>query len=115
MKDEGSLRILLSESMGSLDRQRELFALLNLGIIQSLPSGALSVNDALERFYHADNCLFVRRQFRNRTADAIMGRGVQLPDLFGVLPAGDAQREFSRELEIMRTLCLKLLTPVAMA
>jgi hypothetical protein len=38
-----------------------------------------------------------------------MSHGVQLPDLFEALPMAEAQREFQRELAIMRTLCLKLL------
>ena len=38
-----------------------------------------------------------------------MSRGVQLPDLFDVLPLADSQREFKRELALMRALCLRLL------
>jgi hypothetical protein len=38
-----------------------------------------------------------------------MSHGVQLPDLFESLPAEEARREFYRELEIIRTLSLKLL------
>ncbi len=72
-------------------------------------SGTLSASNVVVRFYHADNCLYVRRELRNRTADAIMARGVQLPDLFDALPAEEAQREFYRELETMRVLALKLL------
>jgi hypothetical protein len=45
----------------------------------------------------------------DKTADAIMSHGVQLPDLFDVLPREEAHREFQRELAIMRALCLKLL------
>ena len=38
-----------------------------------------------------------------------MSRGLQLPDLFDCLPTEEAQREFLHELEIIRSLCLKLL------
>ncbi len=102
-------RILLSEASGGTTQQLELFALLNLGLVQSLASGTLSATEAIERFYHADNCLYVRKHLRNREANAIMSRGVQLPDLFECLPAEAAQREFYHELETIRALCLKLL------
>lgn len=51
----------------------------------------------------------VRKHLRNKTADAVMSHGVQLPDLFEALPTAEAQREFQRELATMRSLCLKLL------
>jgi hypothetical protein len=38
-----------------------------------------------------------------------MSHGVQLPDLFDLLPADEAHRQFQHELATMRTLCLKLL------
>lgn len=109
MKQNVSNRITLTESGSNTLLQLELFALLNLGLVQSLVSGALSATEALEQFYHADNCLFVKKKLHNRTADAIMSHGVQLPDLFDLLPAAEAQREFYHELEIMRGLCLQLL------
>lgn len=45
---------------------------------------------------------YVRKQFRNKHAEAIRNRGVQLPDLFERLPAGTAYREFTHELEAIR-------------
>jgi hypothetical protein len=90
-------------------QQLTLFALLNLGMIESLANGLISVTDASRIFYNAENCLFVRRQLREKPADEIMSRGVQLPDLFAVLPTEEAHREFQRELVTMRSLCLKLL------
>ena len=42
-------------------------------------------------------------------ANSIMSHGVQLPDLFDCLSTGEAQREFLHELEIIRSLSLKLL------
>ncbi|MGH7227051.1 MAG: hypothetical protein ACRELF_27865, partial [Gemmataceae bacterium] len=53
--------------------------------------------------------LFVRKRLRDKIADEIMSRGVQLADLFDSLPTDEAQREFQRELAIMRGMCLKLL------
>jgi hypothetical protein len=101
--------MVLSEASGSLTQQLELFALVNLGLVQSLASGMMSVTEATRRFYHADNCLYVRKHLRNREANAIMSQGVQLPDLFDCLPPEEAQREFYYELEMMGALCLKLL------
>lgn len=75
----------------------------------SLASGVVSATEAVQYFYHAENCLYARKQLRNREANAIMSRGVQLPDLFESLSTEEAQREFYHELEIMRSLCLKLL------
>jgi hypothetical protein len=94
---------------GDLKQQLTLFGLLNLGLIESLADGLLSATDAVRLFYNADNGLFVRKQLRAKAADEIMGRGAQLPDLFDVLPAKEAHREFRRELAAMRSLCARLL------
>ena len=109
MNDIISLKTLLLASGETQAHQLTLFALLNLGIIESLANGLISATDALRVFYNGENCLFVRRQLREKTADEIMSRGVQLPDLFDVLPTEEAHREFQRELVTMRSLCLKLL------
>lgn len=109
MKQRHPSRVLLSEVPGSPPQQLELFALVNLGLVQSLASGILSPAEAVERFYHADNCLYVQRHLRKREANAIMSRGIQLPDLFDCLPAEEARREFYHELENIRALCLRLL------
>lgn len=50
-----------------------------------------------------------RGLFQKKEANAIMSRGVQLPDLFECLPVEEARREFYYELETIRALCLKLL------
>ena len=99
--------LLLSEA-GSVPRQLESFSLLSLGIIASLTNGSISPAGAIEYFFHAQNCRFVRK-LKNKLADEIMGRGVQLPDLFDVLPTDRARKEFERELDTMRALCLRLL------
>jgi hypothetical protein len=101
--------MLLSKVPGNLAQQLEFFAFVNLGLVQSLASGVLSPAEAVERFYHADNCLYVQRHLRKKEANTIMSRGVQLLDLFECLPAEEARREFYKELETMRALCLKLL------
>ncbi|MGE5819198.1 MAG: hypothetical protein ACM37Z_14345 [Deltaproteobacteria bacterium] len=109
MKQRHPSRMLLSEVPGNPPQQLELFALVNLGLAQSLASGILSPAEAVERFYHSDNCLYVRKHFRKREANEIMSRGVQLPDLFDSLAVEEARREFYHELETIRALCLKLL------
>jgi hypothetical protein len=102
-------KTLLAVSGGTPGQQLLLFALLSLGLIESLANGLVSATDALRIFFHAENCLFVRKQLREKMADEIMSHGVQLADLFDVLPAEEAQQEFQRELAVMRSLCLKLL------
>ncbi len=82
------------------------FALLSLGVIESLVGGAVSASGAVELFFHADNCLFVRKRLRQAIADEIMSRGVQLPDVFEALPTEEAQQEFQRELAEIRSLDL---------
>ena len=104
-----SLQALLAASHESPGQRLALFALLTLGLLESLAHGLLSATEALQVFFHADNCLFVRKHLRDKTAEAVMSHGVQLPDLFEALPTAAAQREFQRELATMRALCLKLL------
>lgn len=103
------LKNVFSAQGGNNHQQVSLFALINLGILESLTNGLLSAADALRIFFHAENCLFVRKHVPTKIADEIMSHGVQLPDLFDALPAAEAQREFQRELAIMRALCLSLL------
>ena len=109
MHNKMSLKTLLAASDGMSSQQLALLALLTLGILESLANGLLSATDALQVFFHTENCLFVRKQLRNKIADVIMSHGVQLPDLCAVLPPEEAQREFQRELATIRALCLKLL------
>jgi len=109
MNNPINLKTLLSVSDKTLAQNLFLFALLNLGIIESLANGLISSTEALKIFFNAENCLFVRQQLREKMADEIMSRGVQLPDLFEALPTEEAHREFQRELAMMHSLCLKLL------
>jgi hypothetical protein len=109
MKKRIELNAALMDVRGDAAHRLSVFALLNLGIVQSLASRVISAEDAIPLFYNADNCLYVRKQLRNKHAEAIMSRGVQLPDLFEHLPAGKAYREFTHELEAIRAHCLALL------
>lgn len=109
MKKRIDLAALLEGSGRTRTEQVALFALINLGIVESLSSGLLSATECLRVFFHADNCLFVRRKLRVKAADQIMSHGVQLADLFDALPADQAQREFNRELVKLRNLGLGLL------
>lgn len=114
MKQRVDLRTLLSQAANK-DEQTASFALLSLGIIESLVGGVITASIAVDLFFHADNCLFVRKQLRQKAAEEIMSRGVQLPDIFDALSAEEAQREFQLELAAMRLLCLKLLGDMKLA
>ncbi len=103
------LESLLTASGKRPEQQLAVFALINLGLIESLANGLVSASQAVRIYFNAENCLFVHNQLREKVADEIMSRGVQLPDLFDALPAEETHREFQRELAAMRTLCHKLL------
>ena len=109
MHTKMSLKTLLAASGETPAQQLAVLALLTLGMLESLANGLLSATDALRVFFHAENCLYVRKHLRDKTADAVMSHGVQLPDLFEALPMAEAHREFQRELATIRGLCLKLL------
>ena len=109
MSEKIELHQLLGDTRRSRAEQLQIFALLNLGVLESLSQGMISANDAVASFFHGENCSFVHARIRSRTADELMSRGVQLPDLFDALPATIAQREFQRELAQMQALCLTLL------
>jgi hypothetical protein len=100
---------LLSGVEGDATPRLGLFALLSLGVVELLTSGALSSEDATRFFFNAENGLYVRKKLRDKMADRIMSHGVQLQDLFEVLPGREAQQEFQRELGSIRSLCLQLL------
>jgi hypothetical protein len=109
MRDSIDLSQLLAGIADDAPRRLGVFALLGLGIVESLANGALSSADAVRVFFGAQNCLYVRKKLRDDLADEIMSHGVQLPDLFEALSEQEAQREFQRELGTMRSLCLRLL------
>jgi hypothetical protein len=109
MKNSMHLKTLLTGSKTTPGQPLALFALLTLGFIDSLASGLISASDAVGIFFHAQNCLFVRKHLRDKIADKSMSHGVQLPDVFDALGTEEAQREFQHELATMRGFCLKLL------
>jgi hypothetical protein len=95
--------------------RRSTFALLALGVAESISSGLLSTTGAVRTFFTASNCLFVRQSLRSRLADEIMSRGVQLPDLFDALSADEAARELREELRAIQDLCRALLQRTSLA
>jgi hypothetical protein len=107
-KSLGFEHLLSAAASDQMDRLA-FFAIINLGVVESLANGSIGAADAVCNFYFADNCLFVRKVLKDKTADRIMSHGVQLPDLFDSLSFEDAQREFLHELATMRSLCLQLL------
>ena len=109
MEKKIELKSLLAALDKRLTDHLAFFALINLGLIESLANGLIGATEAVGRFYFADNCLTVRKVLKDKTADRIMSHGVQLPDLFDCLPIEDAQREFLHELAVMKNLCLQLL------
>lgn len=109
MKDNINLAELLAGVNGDDSRRLGIFALLALGMVESLANGALSTADAVNVFFNAQNCLYVRKKLRHDVADEVMSHGVQLPDLFEALSEQESQQEFQRELGAMRSLCLQLL------
>lgn len=90
------------------DRLR-LFAMISLGVVESLAAQLLPPDEAVRIYFHAENCLFVRHQLGDKRADTIMGRGVQLVDLFDALPADEAHSAFLRQIKSLRDACLDLL------
>jgi hypothetical protein len=104
----GVVRLQSIIAVGPSDRLA-VFALLGLGVAESLTCGLLSASDAVRGFFHADNCLFVRKHLHDKLADEVMSRGAQLPDLFEALSAEEAQREFQQEVAVIRSLCRELL------
>jgi hypothetical protein len=108
VREKLELKSLLAQAGEDAGRRLTLFALVTLGVVESLANGSIGATDAVRFFFNADNCLFVRKAFKEKTADVIMGRGVQLPDLFDCLEIEEARREFLHELSTMRSLCLQL-------
>jgi len=76
MNKKVDLDTLLASTGKARAQQLALFALFNLGMIESLANGMMSAGDALRIFFHGDNCLFVRKQLHDKTADQIMSHGV---------------------------------------
>jgi hypothetical protein len=109
MKYDYNLDALISAASQHRAARLAIFAVVNLGFVELLANGLMSAAEAVRRFYNVENCLFVRKVLKDKTADRVMSHGVQLPDLFDVLPSEEAQREFLHELATMKSLCLELL------
>lgn len=102
-------KINLSNLLDTQQTAQSAFAVVTLGVLEALASGTMAADDATRFYFHADNCLFVRKHLDDKTANEVMSRGVQLQDLFDALPPREAQQEFQRELTAIRFLCLQLL------
>jgi hypothetical protein len=94
---------------GRQQQPMALFAVATLGILDSLAAGSLTPTEAIRIFFHVKNCRFVRSKLHDPRADEIMGRGVQLADLFDAMPVEEAHREFQHELAAMKAMCHELL------
>lgn len=103
------LERLLCGHGASPDEQCEVFALLMLGLLDSLENGVLSPAHAVAICFHAENCRFVGSVLDCADAEEVMGRGSQLVDLFEALPPEEANREYATEVAAMRNLCLAIL------
>src|SRR5437870_233496 len=109
MNHKIDLRALLANSDRTLGERLVLFAWLSLGIVESLTKEILGPSDAVRIFFNADNCLFVRQDLADETADEIMSRGVQLADIFEAFPPDKADQELENELAMLRSLSLEIL------
>lgn len=86
-----------------------VFAMIALGLVESLKRGTLDAEMAVRVFFHAGNCLYVKKQLRSPAANRLMSHGVQLDDLFSILPKKEAAAEFQKELQQMTSLCHRIL------
>jgi hypothetical protein len=108
---ESTIRLdaILTVASDSPEGRLTIFAVVTLGIIESLANGSLNAKDVIPLFFNGDNCLHVRKHLKNKLADRIMSHGVQLPDLFDILPLEEAQRQFLHELSVMKSSCFQLI------
>lgn len=106
-----SWRLYLDQILDGLEKPQKLtvFAALNLAMVRSIDRKGAALDDITAGFYNAKNCLYVKRSLRQREADELMSRGVQLVDLFAALPRKQAEAELKREKDAMRAICDKLL------
>jgi hypothetical protein len=96
-------------NLSTRGQKRAHFALLTLGVVDSITAGVWTAEDAVRLYFHADNARFLRGNLRDKLAEEVIGRGVQLADLFNALPAAEAERECRRELTHIRALCKRML------
>jgi len=86
-----------------------LFAVTSLGMIESLLAGTVTPTEATSAFFHGRNIRFAKVKLRDSRAMELLGRGVQLADLFDALPVEEAHREFQHVLQAMKSLCMQML------
>jgi len=104
-----SLEAMLPAMTDDASRHLEIFALLTLGVLDAIEGGVLSPEASQHRFFTAANCLYARHALNHPDVDAIMSRGVEIPDILEALPPEEAAREVPVELEAMRAACLRIL------
>jgi hypothetical protein len=78
-------------------------------VTDAVAGGALSPDESLSVFFNFENCHFVQKSVKNKTANEIMGQGLQLGDILSVLPAPENQKAFRRAIEDIRGRCLQLI------
>lgn len=100
---------LLGTAPGMLAERTEVFALIVLGLLDSLESGVLGCSEVVPLFFHAANCRFVEIHLQCADTIEVMGRGSQLPDLYDALDSTEADRELAVEITAMRARCLAML------
>jgi len=105
--------IVLERILGSAttrpEERREVFALIVLGLLDSLERDVLTAADLSFVFFNVGNCEFVAAHFDASDAEDVMARGVQLADLFDALDPDEARTEFAAEVIAIRNLCLAIL------
>jgi hypothetical protein len=106
-----SWRLDLEHLLNGLAKPQKLavFAGLNLAMLSSIDSKGAAIANVMAGFYHAANCLHVKRSIKDKDANELMSRGVQLADLFDALPRRQAGAELKHEMNAMRAICYKLL------
>lgn len=114
-KSQINLRTMIPSPGTDLSGARAAFALIALGVIETIELGLLDTESAIPFFFHADNALFVRKEMRDKLAADVIGRGLQLSDLFTVLEPADANRALREQLAAMRAACRSLLGKAKLA
>ena len=99
----------LAKMTAGQEKPLVLFAVTTLGIVESLVAGSLTPTQTIQAFFHGKNVRFVKTKLGDKRAVQIMGRGVQLADLFDAMPMEEAHREYQHELQAMKVLCNELL------
>jgi hypothetical protein len=99
-------KVALSDILEHIDQsdRPKYFAMLILGMTDVLQIGQFTPMGFVHSFFTADNCIYVRENL-GEVADEIVGRAIQLPDLFDALEPDQARSEYLKELSCIRKLC----------